>query len=60
LGSSACTEEGEEELMRFMITAIVEPHFLGLGAAIQIHPVMIPEELGLATPAIEQPSEKYG
>jgi hypothetical protein len=42
------------------IAAIVEPHFLGLGAAIQIHPVMIPEELGLATPAIEQPSEKYG
>ena len=35
------------------IAAIVEPHFLGLGAAIQIHPVMSPEELGQATPAIE-------
>jgi hypothetical protein len=42
------------------IASIVEPLLLGLGAAIQIHPVMIPEELGQATLAIEQPSEKYG
>jgi hypothetical protein len=34
------------------IPGIVEPLFLGLGAAIQIHPVMSPEELGKATPAI--------
>jgi hypothetical protein len=36
------------------IAAIVEPLLLGLGAAIQIHPVMSPEELGQATPAIER------
>jgi hypothetical protein len=43
------------------IAAIVEPLFLGLGAAIQIHPVMTPEELGRATPAIKQASqEEYG
>jgi hypothetical protein len=35
------------------IAAIVEPLFLGLGAAIQVHRVMTPEELGQATPAIE-------
>lgn len=42
------------------IAATVEPLFLGLGAAIQIHPVMIPEDLGQATPAIEQASQEYG
>jgi hypothetical protein len=43
------------------IAAIVEPLFLGLGAAIQVHPVMTPEELGRATPAIKQASqEEYG
>jgi hypothetical protein len=118
LGSSACREEGEEGLMRFMITcsipvekgnelaktdtldatihsimeelkpeaayfsdieggrvgyivvniddvsqiaAVVEPLYLRLGAAIQVHRVMTPEELGRATPAIEQASQKeYG
>ena len=40
------------------ISAIVEPLFLGLGAAIQVHRVMIPEELGQATPAIEQAAQK--
>jgi hypothetical protein len=43
------------------IAAIVEPLFLGLGAAIQVHPVMTPEELGRAIPAIKQASqEEYG
>ena len=43
------------------IAAMVEPLFLGLGAAIQVHRVMSPEELGKATPAIEQASQKeYG
>jgi hypothetical protein len=44
------------------IAAIVEPLFLGLGAAIQVHRVMTPEELGKkATPAIKQASqEEYG
>ena len=40
------------------IASIVEPLFLGLGAAIQVHRVMIPEELGQATPAIEQAAQK--
>jgi hypothetical protein len=40
------------------IAAIVEPLFLGLGAAIQVHPVMTPEELGRATPAIKQASQE--
>jgi uncharacterized protein DUF3303 len=43
------------------ISALAEPLFLGLGAAIQIHPVMTPEELGQATLATEQASQKeYG
>ena len=43
------------------IPAIAEPLFLGLGAAIQVHPVMSPEEMGQATPAIKRASqEEYG
>jgi hypothetical protein len=42
------------------ISTLVEPLFLGLGAAIQIHPVMSPEDLGKASPAIEQASQEYG
>jgi sirohydrochlorin ferrochelatase len=42
------------------IAAIVEPLFLRLGAAIQVHRVMTPEELGQATPAIRQAAQKYG
>ena len=42
------------------IPAIAEPLFLGLGATIQVHPVMTPEDLGKATPAIEQAAQKYG
>jgi hypothetical protein len=41
------------------IPAVAEPLFLGLGAAIQVHRVMTPEELGRATPAIEQASQEY-
>jgi hypothetical protein len=33
------------------ISAIAETLFLGLGAAIQVHRVMVPEELGRATSA---------
>ena len=40
------------------ISAIAETLFLGLGATIQVHRVMIPEELGQATPAIEQAAQK--
>jgi hypothetical protein len=42
------------------IAAIVEPLLLRLGAAIQVHRVMTPEDLGKATPAIEQASQEYG
>jgi hypothetical protein len=40
------------------IASIVEPLFLELGATIQVHRVMIPEELGQATPAIEHAAQK--
>ena len=40
------------------ISSIAETLFLGLGATIQVHRVMVPEELGQATPAIEQASQK--
>ena len=40
------------------ISAIAETLFVGLGATIEVHRVMIPEELGQATPAIEQASQK--
>jgi hypothetical protein len=40
------------------ISAIAETLFLGLGAAIQVHRVMVPEELGQATPAIDQAAQK--
>jgi hypothetical protein len=42
------------------IPAIAEPLFLGLDATVQVHPVMTPEDLGKATPAIEQAAQKYG
>jgi hypothetical protein len=42
------------------ISTLVEPLFLGLGAAIQVHPVMRLEDLGKASPAIEQASQEYG
>jgi hypothetical protein len=42
------------------ISAIAETLFLGLGATIQVHRVMTPEELGQATPAIEQAARKDG
>jgi hypothetical protein len=42
------------------ISAIVEPLFLEIGAVIEVHPVMSLEELGQATPAIEQASQEYG
>jgi Domain of unknown function (DUF3303) len=41
------------------IPALAEPLFLGLGAAIQVHPVMTAEDLAKAAPAIEQAARKY-
>jgi hypothetical protein len=42
------------------IPAMAEPLFLGLDATVQIHPVMTGEDLGRATPAIEQAAQRYG
>ena len=42
------------------IPAIAEPLFLGVGATVKAHPVMIPEDLQKAGPAIEQAAQKYG
>ncbi len=42
------------------IPAITEPFFLGLDANIKVHPVMTPEDLGRATPAIDQAAQRYG
>jgi len=42
------------------IPAIAEPLFLGLDATIKAHAVMTPEDLGRATPAIDQAAQRYG
>lgn len=41
------------------LPAIAEPLFLGLGASIEAHVVMTPEDLQNATPALEQAAQKY-
>ena len=38
---------------------MAEPLFLGLGATLQVHPVMAPEDLAKGTPIIEQAAQKY-
>ena len=41
--------------------AMTEPLLLGLGATVQMHPVMTPEDLrGAAGEALEQMGKKYG
>jgi hypothetical protein len=42
------------------IPAMLEPLFLGLGATVDIQPVMTPEDLQKAGPAMEQAAQKYG
>ncbi len=42
------------------IPAIAEPWFLSFNAAIEIHPVMVPEDLAKAGPAIKKAAKKYG
>lgn len=42
------------------IPAIAEPWMLAFNAAIEIHPVMIPADLGKAASAIEAAVKKYG
>lgn len=41
------------------IPAICEPWFLAFNAAIEIHPVMIPDDLAKAASAIEKAVKKY-
>ena len=41
------------------IPAIVEPWFLAFNASVEIHPVMIPDDLVKAGSAIEKAVEKY-
>jgi hypothetical protein len=40
--------------------ALSEPLFLGLGATIQAHPVMVPEDLERAGADLQQVAQKYG
>jgi len=42
------------------IPAICEPWFLALNASIEVTPVMLPEDLKKAAPAIEQAVKTYG
>ena len=42
------------------IPALAEPWFLAFQASLEIIPVMVPEDLKKAGPAIEQAVEKYG
>jgi hypothetical protein len=42
------------------IPPLVEPLMLALGASIEVHPVMILEDLGKATPEFERVAQKYG
>src|SRR6267154_472865 len=42
------------------IPTIAEPWFLAFNASIEIHPVMIPEDLAKAGSAIEKAVKKYG
>ena len=41
------------------IPAIAEPWFLAFNAQVEIHPVMVPDDLMKAGPAIEQAVKKY-
>ena len=43
-----------------LIPAIAEPWFLAFNASIEIHPVMVPDDLAKAGGAIEQAVKKYG
>ena len=42
------------------IPSIAEPWFLAFNAGIEIHPVMIPEDLARAGEAIKKAVKKYG
>jgi hypothetical protein len=42
------------------IPALVEPLFLGIGATVELHPVMTVDDLMKAAPSLEQAAQKYG
>jgi Protein of unknown function (DUF3303) len=42
------------------IPTVTEPFFLAFGATVEIEPLMSPEDLANATPAIEEAARKYG
>jgi hypothetical protein len=42
------------------VPAIAEPWFLAFDAKVEIYPVMVPDDLMKAGPAIEQAVKKYG
>ncbi len=42
------------------IPAIAEPWFLAFNSQVEIHPVMVPDDLTKAGKAIEQAVKKYG
>ena len=42
------------------IPAICEPWFMAFNAAIEIHPVMVPDDLAKAAPAIKKAVKKFG
>ena len=42
------------------IPEFAEPWFLAFNAAIEFHPVMAPEDLAKAAPAIKKAAKKYG
>jgi len=60
-------DNGQRTAFRFLemqdaslIPAIAEPWFLAFNASIEIHPVMVPDDLAKAGGAIEQAVKKYG
>ena len=46
--------------MASQIPSMTEPLFLGLGATMQMQPVMTPEDLGRATESMQHVAQKYG
>jgi len=42
------------------LPAKVEPLFHGMGATIQVHLAMTPEDMQKAMPVVEQAAQKYG